>query len=215
MDGRFVSYLRVSTERQGRSGLGLEAQRQAVAQFLNGGAWKLLGEFVEVESGKKSDRAKLAAAVAQCKLTGSTLLVAKIDRLSRNLHFLTGMRDAGIEFVACDNPQANHLTVNILAAVAEAEGKAISARTKAALAASTKKLGGYRGGPMVDGARGRDAQRKRAAEFAARVKPLALGMQAKGMSLRQIGAALASQGVLTSRGGQWTAAAVNAVLRAA
>ena len=129
MDGRFVSYLRVSTERQGRSGLGLEAQRESVAQYLNGGRWKLLGEFLEVESGKRSDRAQLAAAIERCKLTGATLLVAKLDRLSRNLHFLTGLRDSGIRFRAVDNPDANELTVNILASVADAEGKAISRRT--------------------------------------------------------------------------------------
>jgi DNA invertase Pin-like site-specific DNA recombinase len=218
MNGRFVSYLRVSTERQGRSGLGLEAQREAVLQYLNGGRWKLVAEFVEVESGKKVNRPQLAAAMAECKLTGSTLVVAKIDRLSRNLHFLTGLRDSGVEFVAADSPDANHLTVNILAAVAEAEAKAISSRTKAALAAAKArgtKLGGWRGGSKVDGWRGVDAIRRRADEFAARVKPIANEMRAGGASLRQIAAALTERGVQTSRGGAWTAAAVNAVLSAA
>ena len=215
MDGKFIAYYRVSTVKQGASGLGLEGQREAVRQYLNGGRWKLVAEFTEVESGKKSDRPQLAAALAMCKLTGATLLVAKMDRLSRNLHFLTGLQNAGVDFLACDNPQANRLTVHILAAVAEAEGKAISERTKTALAASTKKLGGYRGGPMVDGNKGRVAQQRRAAEFAAMVRPLAAEMQANGASLREIAAALTERSIKTSRGGAWTAAAVRVVLTAA
>jgi DNA invertase Pin-like site-specific DNA recombinase len=220
MDGRFVSYLRVSTTRQGASGLGLEAQREAVAQHLNGGNWKLLAEFVEVESGKKTNRAQLHAALERCTLTGATLLVAKMDRLSRNLHFLTGLQRSGVKFVAVDNPQANDLTVHILAAVAEAEGKAISARTKAALAASKARrkanglpsLGGWRGGPMVDNAAGRAAIRARADEFAARLRPMVSDMRGKGLSLRQIAAVLAEQGIQTSRGGAWSAMAVSAIL---
>src|SRR5215210_250041 len=139
-EGRFVSYLRVSTDRQGRSGLGLEAQRKAVEDFLNGGCWDLIAEFVEVESGKRDDRPKLAEALALCRLHKATLVIAKLDRLSRDAHFLLGLQkelqQAGLRFVAADMPEANELTVGIMAVVAQAERKMISARTKAALAAA-------------------------------------------------------------------------------
>lgn len=151
-DGRFVSYLRVSTQRQGRSGLGIEAQREAVAQFLNGGQWELVGEVVEVESGKKNNRPKLAEAIATCRAFGAKLVIAKLDRLSRDAAFLLSLRDAGIEFVAADNPHATRLTVGVLAVVAENEREAISARTKAALAAAKARgtqLGAYRDGVFV------------------------------------------------------------------
>src|ERR671927_1374969 len=142
--GRYVSYLRVSTDRQGRSGLGLEAQRKAVEDFLNGGRWDLIAEFVEVESGKRDDRPKLADALALCRLHNATLVIAKLDRLSRDAHFLLGLQKAGVRFVAADMPEANELVVGIMAVVAQAERKMISARTKAALAAAKargKRLG--------------------------------------------------------------------------
>src|SRR5215213_6425076 len=134
--GSFVSYLRVSTDRQGRSGLGLEAQRKAVDDFLNGGQWELIAEFVEVESGKRDDRPKLAEALALCRLHSAILVIAKLDRLSRDAAFLLGLQKAGVRFVAADMPEANELVVGILAVVAQAERKMISARTKAALAAA-------------------------------------------------------------------------------
>jgi DNA invertase Pin-like site-specific DNA recombinase len=215
MDGRFVSYLRVSTVKQGVSGLGLEAQRRAVTDYLNGGRWKMLAEFVEVESGSTSNRPQLQAALDRCKLTGATLLVAKMDRLTRDLHFLTGLQLAGVAFTAVDNPQANEMTVQILASVAQAERKAISARTKAALAASPKKLGGWRGGPKSDGKMARAARAAKSAEFNTRVLPIASRLRAEGNSLRAIAAELTNMGVQTSRGGSWTAAAVNAVLASA
>src|SRR5689334_21403407 len=112
--GKFVSYCRVSTDQQGRSGLGLEAQREAVAGFLNGGAWKLVGEFVEVESGKRADRPQLAAALAACKRYKATLVVAKLDRLSRSVAFLSALMESGVDFVAVDNPNANKLMVHML-----------------------------------------------------------------------------------------------------
>ena len=220
MDGRFIAYLRVSTKRQGESGLGLEAQRQAVAQYLNGGAWKLLGEFVEVESGKKSARVQLAAALDRCKLTGATLLVAKMDRLSRNLHFLTGLRDSGVKFLAVDNPEANSLSINIMASVAQYEGEAISARTKAALAVASARrkaagedsLGGKRPGQRINPQIGRDAIQRYAAEFAARVRPTAQALRAEGLSLRQIAAKLTEDGVQTPRKKAWSAVTVSALL---
>ena len=137
MQGKFVAYYRVSTAKQGSSGLGLDAQRQAVRDYLNGGAWELIAEFQEVESGKRSDRPELARAMERCRLTGATLLIAKLDRLSRNVHFLSGLMEQGVDFLACDLPTANKLTVHIMAAVAEQEREAISARTKAAIGSST------------------------------------------------------------------------------
>ena len=114
--GKHVAYYRVSTARQGRSGL--EAQRQAVADYLNGGDWKIVGEFTEVESGKTSDRPELAKALAMCRLHGARLVIAKLDRLSRNAHFLLGLKESGVDFVAADMPNANRLTVGIMAMVA-------------------------------------------------------------------------------------------------
>ena len=108
--GKWVSYLRVSTDKQGKSGLGLEAQRKAVADFLNGGRWQLLTEFVEVESGNRSDRPQLASALAACKKHKAKLVIAKLDRLARNVNFVSGLMETGVEFVAADMPFANKLT---------------------------------------------------------------------------------------------------------
>src|SRR5262249_17927067 len=147
-EGKFVSYLRVSTDKQGKSGLGLEAQRNAVEDYLNGGRWKLVKEFVEVESGKREDnRPMLAQAMAACRLHKATLVIAKLDRLSRDAHFLLGLDKAGLEFVATDNPHANRLTVGIMALMAETEREMISKRTKDALSGAQPRgvyLGGYR-----------------------------------------------------------------------
>jgi DNA invertase Pin-like site-specific DNA recombinase len=134
--GRFVACLRVSTQRQGTSGLGLEAQRKAIDDYLNGGNWTLVEELIKVESGKRDDRPELAKALAACWVHGATLVIAKLDRLARNVAFISNLLASGVEFVAVDFPQANRLTVHILAAVAEHEREMISARTKAALAAS-------------------------------------------------------------------------------
>ena len=133
---RYIAYYRVSTERQGRSGLGLEAQQAAVAAFLAGNGGPPVAEFIEVESGRKADRPQLARAMEACRLYGAVLLIAKLDRLARNAAFLLSLRDAGIEFRACDLPEANRLVVGIMALVAKHEAEMISARTKAALAAA-------------------------------------------------------------------------------
>jgi DNA invertase Pin-like site-specific DNA recombinase len=177
MNGRFVAYYRVSTEQQGRSGLGLEAQQAAVRAYLNGGAWTLLGEFVEVESGKRADRPELARALEHCRLTGAVLVVAKLDRLTRNMAFLAALMDSGVEFVACDNPHANRLTLHLLGAVAEHERGMISARTKAALEAAKARgvaLGGDRGRrpTAAEAEHAREASRKAADGHAARVAPM-------------------------------------------
>jgi DNA invertase Pin-like site-specific DNA recombinase len=145
-NGKFVSYLRVSTNKQASSGLGMEAQREAVAQYLNGGSWDLVQEVVEVESGRKNQRPSLEKAIRLCNAIDATLVVAKFDRLSRDAHFLLGLKKSGVKFVAADNPQANELTVGILALVAENEARAISDRTKAALVAAKARgqvLGAY------------------------------------------------------------------------
>lgn len=133
---RIVSYLRVSTARQGRSGLGLEAQREAISNYLRSHGGEQVAEFVEVESGRRNDRPQLHAALAACRTYSATLVIARLDRLARNAVFLLSLRDAGIDFVAADMPGAGRLTVGILAMVAEAEADMISARTKAALAAA-------------------------------------------------------------------------------
>src|SRR3954454_18915621 len=134
--GKFVAYYRVSTQKQGASGLGLDAQRKAVADYLDGGRWSLVAEFTEVESGKRNDRPELAKALATCRRTGATLIIAKLDRLARNVAFVSNLMEAGVEFVAVDFPTANRLTIHILAAVAEHEREMISARTKDALVAA-------------------------------------------------------------------------------
>jgi DNA invertase Pin-like site-specific DNA recombinase len=180
---RFVSYLRVSTAKQGASGLGLEAQREAITGYLNGGSWQLVGEHVEVESGKKSDRPALGAAIQQCKLTGARLIIARLDRLSRNVAFLANLMDSGVEFVAVDNPTATRFTLHILAAVAEHEATMISARTKAALAAARAhgvKLGGRRQGSAPDHRKGTEAVMKAANAFAQQVGPMVLAMRQGG-----------------------------------
>jgi DNA invertase Pin-like site-specific DNA recombinase len=216
--GKGVSYLRVSTDRQGESGLGLEAQRKAVADYLNGGSWSLAAEFVEIESGKRSNnRPQLAAVLAACKKLKAKLVVAKMDRLSRNVAFIATMMDSGVEFVACDNPNATRLTLHILAAVAEHEREMISQRTKAALAAA-KARGVRLGGPKLAIATklGNAGNRAAANRFAINVAPIIHQIRASGAtSLRAIAAALNARGVATARGGQWNATQVMSVLRRA
>src|SRR6266550_3660246 len=130
--GKFVAYFRVSTDRQGKSGLGLEAQREAVLNYLDGGWWTLIAEFTEIESGKRNDRPELEKALAACKKQKAKLVIAKLDRLSQNLAFIATLMDSGVEFIAVDNPHANKLTLHILAAVAQDEREMIAERTRAA-----------------------------------------------------------------------------------
>jgi DNA invertase Pin-like site-specific DNA recombinase len=216
--GKFVAYYRVSTQKQGRSGLGLAAQRQAVADFLNGGNWKIVGEFTEVESGKKSDRRQLAKALAMCRLHGARLVIAKLDRLSRNAHFLLGLQESGVDFVAADMPTANQLTVGIMAVVAQDEAKRISERTKAALQAAKlrgAKLGGFRGAmPTVRMRRlSAEALHARTEARAADLAPIIKELQATGKtSLRAIAAGLNDQGIPTARGGEWSSVQVMRIL---
>jgi DNA invertase Pin-like site-specific DNA recombinase len=213
--GKFVAYYRVSTRRQGRSGLGLEAQQKAVRDYLDGGDWRLVAEVTEVESGKRNDRPKLAEALKLCRLHGATLIIAKLDRLARNVAFISNLMESGVEFHAVDFPQANRLTVHILAAVAEHEAKMISERTKAALARSKKKLGGYRGTTITKAMRkaALDAVAKRVDDRAADLAPTITELQAGGAtSLRAIAAGLNERGIPTARGGEWTATQVMRVM---
>jgi DNA invertase Pin-like site-specific DNA recombinase len=218
-NGNFVAYYRVSTQRQGRSGLGLDAQQKAVRDHLNGGDWRIVAEFTEVESGTRPGRPKLVQALKTCRALGATLIIAKLDRLARNVHFVSGLMESGVEFTAVDFPQANRLTVHILAAVAEHEAKMISERTKAALAAAKRrgvKLGGDRGARLTAKARraGTDAVQARANERAADLAPIVAELQASGArSLRAIAAGLNERGIRTPRGvGQWQAGTVAQLL---
>lgn len=216
--GNFVSYLRVSTKRQGDSGLGVEAQRKAVEDFLNGGDWNVLSEVVEVESGKRDDRPKLAEALRLCRLHNATLIIAKLDRLSRDAHFLLGLQKAGVRFVAADMPEANEMVVGIMAVVAQAERKMISARTKAALQAAKargKKLGnpGNLKRHEEGRAMGRASRTATANARKADLAPIIADIQAGGVTtLLGIAAALNKRGIPTARGGQWSAVQVKRVL---
>ncbi len=218
--GSFVLYFRVSTDRQGASGLGIEAQRAAVAAFLNGGVWKVSAEFVEIESGKNNDRVELAKAIRACRLFGAKLLIAKLDRLSRDAHFLLGLEKAGVEFTAADMPNANRLTVGIMAMVAEEERRMISARTKAALQvakARGKVLGGFRGVKIDDAARALSVASRKAAAGARAldVAPTIADLQAAGVtSLGALARALTEHGIPTAKGAaEWSPIQVSRVLK--
>jgi DNA invertase Pin-like site-specific DNA recombinase len=228
-NGKFVAYYRVSTDRQGRSGLGLEAQRAAVANYLNGGNWSIVAEFTEVESGKREDnRPMLAAAFKACRLHRATLVIAKLDRLSRDAHFLLGLQKAGVEFVCVDDPHMTPLTLGIRAVVAQHERELISARTKAALAAAKvngKKLGGRRirksdGQPVLIAhaaqKRGASANRMRALDRAADLAPTIADIQASGArTLAAIADGLNAAGIPTPRGqGKWSPVQVRRTLEA-
>jgi DNA invertase Pin-like site-specific DNA recombinase len=219
--GKFVSYCRVSTAKQGVSGLGLEAQKSAILQFLNGGTWELIGEFVEVESGKVDNRPELLKALKRCKLTGATLLVAKLDRLSRDMAFICSLEKAGVEFTVCDFPSANKFTIHIFAALAQYERELISQRTTAALAAK-KARGEKIGSPqnltpaaMKKGAKSASKARiVKADRFALEVVPLIQDCLDNGLSLNKTAQHLNERHILTPTGkaGMWTAQAVKNII---
>jgi DNA invertase Pin-like site-specific DNA recombinase len=216
---KFISYLRVSTARQGRSGLGLEAQREAVRAYVQARAGKIIPpEFLETESGKRNDRPQLQAALARCRATGATLVVAKLDRLSRNAAFLLTLRDSGVPFVAADMPEANTLTIGILAVVAQAEREAISSRTKAALAAAKArgvKLGNPHGSANLKPGIGTEASSEAARSFAHGLLPMVNELEASGLSLNAIARQFNEDGIRSRRGGIWTAKAVSNLKQAA
>ena len=217
---KYVTYLRVSTERQGQSGLGLEAQRAAVAaHVLDRG--KVVTEFVEVESGNRADRPELARALAEAKRVGAVLLIAKLDRLARNVAFIANLLESGIEVAAADMPEANRFVLHIMAAVAEQEGRAISERTKAALAAA-KARGIKLGWSIPERAfeqrqaakKGAAVNKAQALAHAENVFPMIEQIRAGGASLRQIAAELNGRGIKTARGGKWHATTVRNIITA-
>ncbi|MCO4881559.1 recombinase family protein [Paraburkholderia caribensis] len=215
-DGKFVAYYRVSTARQGTSGLGLEAQRESVARFLNGGAWDLIGEFTETETGKGADalakRPQLRAALDLCRKRGATLIIAKLDRLARNVHFVSGLMEAKVKFVAVDMPEANELTIHIMAAFAEHEAKRISERTKDALRAA-KARGVALGATGPQNLRRNIEARQQAADtFAGSLSGVLGGFKAAGLSQRAMVAELNKLGIRTARGGEWSLAQLQRVL---
>src|SRR6056297_4363333 len=215
---KFVIYLRVSTERQGKSGLGLEAQRAAVLDHV-AGKGEIAAEYVEIESGKRNERPQLARAMAEAKRAGAALLIAKLDRLARNVAFIANLLESGVEVTAADMPEANRFVLHIMAAVAEQEGRTNSERTKAALAAA-KARGVKLGWSMPERAseqrlaarKGAAVNRARALAHAENILPVVEQIRARGASLRQIAAELNARGVKTARGGKWYATTVRNIL---
>lgn len=212
MEQNFVAYYRVSTEKQGRSGLGLDAQRQAVAAFI-AHKGQLAQEFTEIESGRKNDRPQLQAALFLCRRQKATLVIARLDRLARNVAFIANLMESGVEFVAVDMPHANRLTLHILAAVAEHEREMISKRTKDALAAA--KARGQRLGnpsPALALERARSAVMESAELFTATHAPLIRELRTGGLTLRAIARELDRRNIKTARGGRWQAVQVRNIL---
>jgi DNA invertase Pin-like site-specific DNA recombinase len=213
--GKFVAYYRVSTAKQEQSGLGLEAQQQIVMDYLNGGKWALAASFVEIESGKDStNRPELAKAMHMCRVHGATLIISKLDRLSRDAAWLLGLERQGYDFVIASSPNVNRLTIGVLALVAEQERQDISIRTKAALAAA-KARGTKLGNPAnlsrrdVGSVRGNASRARKADARAADLLPVIEDIRGEGnTSLRQIAAGLMARGIKTPRGREWTATAV-------
>ncbi|HUY37171.1 MAG TPA: recombinase family protein [Pirellulales bacterium] len=224
MAKQLVGYRRVSTKGQGESGLGLEAQQAAIDAYAAQHGAGVVRIYTEVESGKRSDRPELVKALADAKRSKATLVVAKLDRLARNVAFLSAMMEAKVEFVACDNPAANKLTLHILAAVAEAEAEAISARTKAALTAY-KARGGKLGGQLpqcrnlTPEARAKgikaagESVRKKADEAYSDLGPIVRGLNANGYTQAAIADELNKLGHTTRRGKSWNHVQVGRVLQ--
>ena len=216
---RYTPYYRVSTQKQGASGLGLEAQQAAVRAFVPDPA-QLLPEYVEVESGKNNHRPQLLAAIAEARRVGATLLIAKLDRLSRNAGFVFALRDSGVDFVCCDMPDANTLTVGLFAVLAQHERETISRRTKDALTAK-KARGAQLGTPanLTDAARtkGRAVMQQNAAAHQANRQAARLAglLRAQGYSLPQIATELTAAGYRTRRGGAFHPTTVNRLLERA
>ena len=219
---KYIAYYRVSTAKQGQSGLGLEAQKQSISSFLGRNEGTLTAEFTEVESGSKDDRVVLAKALRQCRLTGSTLLIAKLDRLSRNRSFLMNMQDSKTKFVAVDMPEANNFTVGLMACLADYERELISERTKAALKAAkargvvlgNPRLAECRNTSTVNATAARSAQAKtRNSEMLEIINEIQDSVSTA-LSTRQLAKHLNDAGYKTARGGHWHATSVNRVLAA-
>ncbi len=225
---KLITYTRVSTQRQGASGLGLEAQEAAIKAYAATVGGEVAGHYTEVESGKRADRPELAKAVAHAKRAKGRLVIAKLDRLARNVAFVSQLMESGADFVACDNPNANRLTIHILAAVAEDEARRISERTKAALTAA-KARGVKLGSARADHWEGREAARlrgakagataakayfaKQGADVYAKALPIAKRMNEAGESLQAIADALNAEGIATVRGSEWKSMQVSRLLK--
>lgn len=216
--GKFVAYYRVSTQKQGHSGLGLDAQREAVRIYLNGGRHEVLQEFTEVETGKGaganalSRRPQLAQALALCRKTGARLLIAKLDRLARNVHFISGLMESKVKFVAVDMPEANELTTHLMAAFAQYEAQRISERTRDALAAA-KARGVVLGATGPANLRPNIEARQQAAQaFAAGLSRTLNSFKADGLTQRQQVDELNRLGIRTARGGDWSLMQLQRVL---
>ncbi len=205
---QFVTYYRVSTQRQGASGLGLEAQRHTVEQYLTRSSGTALASFTEVETGKGSNalekRPQLRLALETCKKTGATLLIAKLDRLARNVHFVSGLLETGVDFVAADMPNANKVMIQMYAVMSEWERDQISERTKAALAAAKAR-------GVVLGATGpanlkscNEERQQKAREFRERLRPVLDGLTAQGLSRRAMVVRLNDLGIKPRMGGAWS-----------
>jgi DNA invertase Pin-like site-specific DNA recombinase len=210
---KFIAYYRVSTDRQGASGLGLDAQRQAVARFV--GTGRLVAEFTEIESGRRhTNRPQLLAALADCRKRRAVLLIARLDRLARNVAFISALMENGTDFIACDMPTATKLTIHILAAVAEHEREMISKRTKAALA-EAKRRGTILGNPRIEQARARAVAAHAATKPAPEVAALMQGWREQQWTLRRIAQELNRLNIRPARGRLWYASSVSNQLSAA
>jgi DNA invertase Pin-like site-specific DNA recombinase len=211
--GKYIAYYRVSTSKQGIDGYGIDAQRKAVDDRLNGGNWKLVAKFTEVESGRRRSRPQLLAALAACKKHGAKLIVAKLDRLSRNAKFLLALIDSGVDVVFCDLPHIpgamGRFVTTQMAAVAELEAGLISERTKAGLAAAKRK--GVKLG--THGAVLAAANHKAAVERAAKIAPVLRDLKERGMTLRAMAKHLTRRKVPAPRGGSWSPATVMRTLQ--
>jgi DNA invertase Pin-like site-specific DNA recombinase len=207
----FIAYFRVSTDKQGIRGLGMAAQEATVAQYLQSTGGYLIASYIEVESGKKVDRPELLAALAHAKRERAVLLIAKLDRLARNVAFISQLLESGVELVCCDMPQANRLTLHILAAVGEHEREMISARTKAALAqakARGVKLGSPNGNPTA----AREGRSRKTAAFISMMRPIAAALEEQGISRRRIAVMLNERGYKTYAGREWRVQHVSKLL---
>lgn len=213
---KYVAYYRESTTKQGASGLGLDSQRSIVTAFINDSDI-LIAEYTEIESGKRNDRPKLKQAIELCQSEGAVLLIAKLDRLSRNASFILSLRDSNVEFKCCDMPDANRFTIGIFALLAEQEREFISTRTKAALA-EKKKQGAKLGKPenLTAAARKRslEVRQKKALNNSnnQRAKAMIKSLNGSGQSLRQIAEVLNNSGFKTSRGKEFRAEQVKRLI---
>jgi DNA invertase Pin-like site-specific DNA recombinase len=208
MNRKYIFYFRVSTAKQGRSGLGLEAQQQAITQFLNGAV--PIAEFVEVESGKNSDRPQLDAALAAARKAKAILVIAKLDRLARNVAFIANLMESRVPFVCCDRPNAKPFELHIYAAMAKEEARAISQRTKEAKARGVR-LGAP--DPLKGSVKGVKSIKEKADKYAANVRPIIEKIRASGVTtLAGIAEELNTRNVKTARDGRWQATTVHRVL---